>query len=156
MRTKTICSFLLLFSALIIAVYLWFVFPLTSNLEEGKQKLPFINITQQPEETIARPLFSDLKTREEKETISVDPVMRDQNIKVTEESLAGEFDRLLEIDENINATNEKLNTLIAEYDEQLNSEELKQKLSVALTSDQEYRANMIEKFKIEQALTKLQ
>jgi hypothetical protein len=77
-----------------------------------------------------------------------------QVVEAIEITLEEKKNRLLALDENIQVDNEKFNLLIANYDQNLDDEITKQKLSLALLKSEAYRSDLIEKFKIERALIK--
>lgn len=72
--------------------------------------------------------------------------------KESEEALDQKRVGLLELEESIGLENEKLGTLIEQYDQNLADEGAKEKLSSALLNSDEYRASLLEKFKIENEL----
>jgi len=72
-----------------------------------------------------------------------------------QQSVGEQFDRLLEVDDNINTKNEEYIALIKEYDQDLSNQETKSKLSTSLLNDKQYRDEIIEKFKIEKELNDL-
>jgi hypothetical protein len=77
-----------------------------------------------------------------------------QVVEAIEITLEEKKNRLLALDENIQVDNEKFNLLIANYDQNLDDEITKQKLSLALLENEAYRSALIAKFKIERALIK--
>jgi len=67
-------------------------------------------------------------------------------------TLGDKFDRLIEVDNTIDDKNNEYLVLINEYDEDLSNKEVRENLSKALLNDEQYRSEILEKFKIEKEL----
>ncbi len=88
---------------------------------------------------------------EETSPASVKKVMNDE----PQIALEQKMDRLVELENTIDANNDVLSSLIEKYDQNLGDETVKQELSTALLENREYRLSMLEKFKLDHEVKQL-
>ena len=86
---------------------------------------------------------------ETKNNVSEEKVKRESEYKSTSDNMQ-QSEQMEQLDTAIQKDNEELHALMEQYNEDLSNKENKQALSKALRENQEYKNNVLQKFKMEQ------
>jgi hypothetical protein len=140
-------------SALILIVLVFFSFNqnlfnlFTSKKVSNQNSVLGNNFTEKPKmiDTVKQSTDNRINSREH------------QSIKneTKEDDLVIKFDRLIEVDGQIDSANAEFKILITKYDQDLSNKGAMGELSAALLESDEYRVSMMEKFKLERSLEEL-